>query len=89
MHIFRQEKVERLSLGMSPLYQLGAEFNYNKISRKVLRFSYKNMNFLYPFKGNVSHKKKFSGEQKRVYFCCTKGNSLWKIFLLMKAIRII
>ena len=88
MDIFRQEKVEILSLGMSPLYQLGAEFNYNKISRKVLRYSYKNMNFLYPFKGNISHKKKFAGEQKRVYFCSTKGNSLWKIFLLMKAIRI-
>ncbi|MCK5811027.1 MAG: DUF2156 domain-containing protein, partial [Cocleimonas sp.] len=28
MDVFRQEKVEILSLGMSPLYQLGAEFNY-------------------------------------------------------------
>ncbi|RTZ67398.1 MAG: hypothetical protein DSZ29_00835 [Aquificaceae bacterium] len=88
LEIFRQEDVKILSLGMSPLYQLGAEFNYNKISRKVLRFSYKNMNFLYPFKGNISHKKKFAGEQKRVYFCSTKGNRLWEIFLLMKAIRI-
>ena len=88
MEVFRQEQAEILSLGMSPLYQLGAEFNYNKISRKILRFSYKNMNFLYPFKGNISHKRKFAGEQKRVYFCSTKGNNLWKIFLLMKAIRI-
>ena len=88
MDVFRQENIKKLSLGMSPLYQLGAEFNYNKISRKVLRYSYKNMNFLYPFKGNVSHKKKFAGEQKRVYFCSTKGNRLWEIFLLMKAIGI-
>lgn len=85
MDIFRQEKVEILSLGMSPLYSLGAEFNYNKISRKVLRFSYKNMNFLYPFKGNFNHKKKFAGEQKRVYFCSTTGNRLWEFFILMKA----
>ena len=88
MDVFRQEKVEILSLGMSPLYQLGAEFNYNKLSRKILRFSYKNMNFLYPFKGNINHKKKFSGEQKRVYFCSTQGNNLWEIFILMKAIGI-
>jgi len=86
LEVFRQEKVEILSLGMSPLYQLGAEFNYNKISRKVLRYSYKNMNFLYPFKGNIAHKKKFSGEQKRVYFCSTTGNRLWEISILMKAI---
>jgi phosphatidylglycerol lysyltransferase len=88
MDVFRQEKVDVLSLGMSPLYQLGAEFNYNKLSRKVLRFSYKKLNFLYPFKGNITHKKKFSGEQKRVYFCSTKGNNLWEIFILMKAIGI-
>jgi phosphatidylglycerol lysyltransferase len=85
MDIFRQEKVEILSLGMSPLYQLGAEFNYNKISRKVLRFAYKNMNFLYPMQGNANHKKKFAGEQQRVYFCSTKGNNLWEVFILMKA----
>ncbi len=88
MDVFREEEVEILSLGMSPLYQLGAEFNYNKLSRKILRFSYKNMNFLYPFKGNITHKKKFSGEQKRVYFCSTQGNNLWEIFILMKAIGI-
>jgi phosphatidylglycerol lysyltransferase len=90
MDVFRQEQVETLSLGMSPLYQLGAEFNYNKISRKVLRFSYKHLNYLYPLKGNASHKKKFSGEQQRVYFCSTstKGNTLWEIFILMKAIGI-
>ncbi|HFC92039.1 MAG TPA: DUF2156 domain-containing protein [Leucothrix mucor] len=88
MDIFRQEKVETLSLGMSPLYQLGAEFNYNKVTRKVLRFAYNNMNFLYPHKGNASHKKKFSGEQQRVYFCSTKGNNLWEIFILLKAIGI-
>ncbi len=88
MDVFRQEKVEILSLGMSPLYQLGAEFNYNKVTRKVLRFSYNNMNFLYPHKGNASHKKKFAGEQQRVYFCSTKGNNLWEIFILLKAIGI-
>jgi lysylphosphatidylglycerol synthetase-like protein (DUF2156 family) len=88
MEVFRQEKIETLSLGMSPLYQLGAEFNYNKISRKVLRFSYKNMNFLYPLQGNANHKRKFSGEQQRVYFCSTKGNNLWEIFILMKAMGI-
>ncbi|MCK5895955.1 MAG: DUF2156 domain-containing protein [Cocleimonas sp.] len=88
MAVFRREQLEILSLGMSPLYQLGAEFNYNKLSRKVLRFSYNNINFLYPLKGNAMHKKKFAGEQPRVYFCSTKGNTLWEIFILMKAIGI-
>ncbi|MCK5917883.1 MAG: DUF2156 domain-containing protein [Cocleimonas sp.] len=88
MDVFRQENVKTLSLGMSPLYQLGAEFNYNKITRKVLRFSYNNMNFLYPHKGNASHKKKFAGEQQRVYFCSAKGNNLWELFILLKAIGI-
>ena len=88
MEAFKKEQVEILSLGMSPLYSLGKEFNYNKVSRKLLRYSYNNMNFLYPFQGNTNHKKKFAGEQKRVYFCSTKGNRVWDIFLLMKAIRI-
>jgi len=88
MDVFREEKVETLSLGMSPLYQLGAEFHYNKISRKVLRFSYNNMNYLYPLQGNAKHKKKFAGDQQRVYFCSTKGNNLWEIFILMKSMGI-
>lgn len=88
MDIFRDEGVKVLSLGMSPLHQLGAEFSFNKVTRKVLRWSYKNLNSLYPFIGNFSHKKKFAGEQKRVYFCSTTGNRLWEMYILMKAIRI-
>jgi len=88
--VFKQEGVQFVSLGMSPLYQLTLQnhksFDYNHFTRDALRYAYDNLNYIYPFKGNSSHKKKFNGVKKPVFFSSTKGNSLWEVFVMMKAI---
>jgi phosphatidylglycerol lysyltransferase len=67
---FTKESVEMLSLGMSPMYVpngLKNEFNYHPFTRKAFRYAFEKLNFLYSFKGNLSHKKKFGGLQKPLY----------------------
>lgn len=84
---FEKEGVRSVSLGLMPLYVLRAHFRHNEFTMKALRYAYKKLNFLYPFQGNISHKKKFHGKHIPVYFSSTKGNRLWELFVLMKAMR--
>lgn len=85
---FKKEGVQYVSLGMSPLYlQRGMvnEFNYHPFTRKSFWYAFENLNFIYPFKGNATHKRKFNGEQKPVYFSSTSGTSLKQVFIMLKA----
>jgi len=89
INIFRQEGVEMVSLGMSPMVVpngLKNEFNYHPFTRKSFRYAFEKLNFLYPFKGNFSHKKKFGGEYHPVYVSSTNGTALHEIFVMMKAL---
>jgi len=88
--IFEQEGVRKISLGMSPLYlqkRRLSELNFNKFTRRAFRYAFNELNFIYPFKGNASHKKKFSGKQVPVYISSTKGTNLWQVFVMMKSNR--
>ncbi len=89
IEVFRQEGVEKLSLGMSPLYVpngLKNEFNYHPFTRKAFRYAFEKLNFLYSFKGNLTHKKKFAGLQEPIYISSTNGTGLREVFVMMKAI---
>ncbi|CAA6803407.1 MAG: Unknown protein [uncultured Thiotrichaceae bacterium] len=88
MDIFRSEKKERVSLGLSPLFRLREPFTHRKFTADALWFTYHKLNFLYPFQGNASHKKKFNGQQKQVFFSSTQGNSLRELFIIIKALRL-
>lgn len=86
---FQKEGVKRVSLGMSPLYLprgLSEELNFNLRTRKSFWYAFEKLNFIYPFKGNASHKKKFHGDKKPIYFSTTRGNSLFQVFVMLKAI---
>ena len=50
---------------------------------------YRHGNFLYGFQGNSSHKKKYAGREKKVYFGSTEGNTLWEILTVFKALKLI
>lgn len=89
MQRFEQEGKQTVSLGLMPLYVLRRHFQHNEFTMKALRYAYNKLNRLYPFKGNVSHKKKFHGKRRPVYFSSTQGNRLWEMFILMKAMRMI
>ncbi len=88
IEIFQQEAVQYVSLGMSPLCLqrgLSNEFNYRRYTRKAFWYAFDKLNFIYPFKGNASHKNKFNGEKNPVYISSTNGMSLWEVFIMMKA----
>ncbi len=92
IEVFRQEGVEKVSLGMSPLYVpngLKNEFNYHPFTRKSFRYAFEKLNFLYSFKGNLTHKKKFAGLQEPIYISSTNGTGLREVFVMMKAIGMI
>jgi len=87
--VFKKEGKTLISLGMSPLYSIKrTEYNYNNFLHDALWFAYRNLEFLYPFKGNALHKKKFNGTTKRVFFSSTKGNNLWQLFIALKALKL-
>ncbi len=90
INTFEKEGIQFVSLGMSPLYLQGGasqEMNHHKFTRKAFFYAYEKLNFIYPFKGNYSHKNKFNGVKKCVYISSTKGTGLWQIFVMMKAIK--
>lgn len=92
IEVFKQEEVEFVSLGMSPLYLqrgMALEFNHHHFTRKAFWYAFEKLNFLYPFKGNASHKNKFNGEKKPVYISSTNGTGLLEVFRMMKAIGIL
>lgn len=89
MRQFEAEGVQKVSLGLMPLYVLRKHFRHNEFTMKGLKYAYRKLNHLYPFQGNISHKKKFNGLRQPVYFSSTQGNRLWEMFILMKAMRMI
>ncbi len=89
IEVFEQENIEFVSLGMSPLYLqrgMALEFNHHHFTRKAFWYAFEKLNFLYPFKGNASHKNKFNGVKKPVYISSTNGTGLIEVFRMMKAI---
>lgn len=86
---FEQEGIQKVSLGLMPLYVLRKHFRHNEFTMKGLKYAYRKLNHLYLFQGNISHKKKFNGVRQPVYFSSTQGNRLWEMIILMKAMRMI
>jgi phosphatidylglycerol lysyltransferase len=89
---FKQEGIKTVSLGMSPMFVpdgLKHEFNFNSFTRKAFRYAYENLNFLYAFKGNLEHKKKFGVQQEPIYISSTNGTGLGEVFVMMKAIGMV
>jgi phosphatidylglycerol lysyltransferase len=88
MKVFQQEDKALISLGMSPLFmiQSSPKHNKNQKTQRILKYTYKNLNYIYPFQGNASHKQKFAGRQKQVYISSTEGNNLWEVLVLLKSL---
>lgn len=89
MKTLEAEGVKLISLGLMPLYVLRPHFRQNEFTMRALRYAYSKLNRLYPFKGSIAHKRKFSGRLVPVYFSSTQGNGLREIFILMKAMKMI
>ncbi len=88
LEVFKAEGVGALNLGMSPLFLqrgLSQELNYNKFTRKAFWYAFEKLNYIYPFQGNASHKKKFNGKANPVYISGTNGTGLREVFAMVKA----
>jgi phosphatidylglycerol lysyltransferase len=85
---FREEGKHRLSLGLSPLSHLEDDFAHNKLTAAVLKFTYRNLNFIYPFQGNASHKKKYDGIKRKTYFSCSRGNNIFELIGILKCLKL-
>ncbi|WP_432738208.1 phosphatidylglycerol lysyltransferase domain-containing protein [Maridesulfovibrio sp. FT414] len=70
---FRSEKIERVSLGLSPLAGMNSEFNLSGILKKISELFYRYGEPVYPFKGNDRHKSKFGGNRKKTYVASNAG----------------
>ncbi|WP_391556904.1 phosphatidylglycerol lysyltransferase domain-containing protein [Rosistilla carotiformis] len=86
--LFALEEIQYVTLGFSPLYDLQEVFPHSRITNFSLRFAYDHLNFLYPFQGNASHKKKFGGDSKPVYVSCTQGNSVRELLSIIKTLKL-
>ena len=88
MKQFEDEGKAFVSLGMSPLFMIQSRpgHNKNQLTQKILKYTYKELNFIYPFQGNASHKQKFAGDQTQVYIASSQGNNLWQVLILLKAL---
>lgn len=66
---FKQEGIKRVCLGLSPFSNLDEnELNDSKFMFAASKFMYKYCNFIYPFKGNSFHKKRYGGTKKPFYY---------------------
>lgn len=90
LETFKQEGKEKISLGMSPLCLqrgMSSELNHNAFTRQCFWYAFDKLNYIYPFKGNASHKAKFNGEQQPIYISSTQGTNLWQVLVMMKGIN--
>jgi lysylphosphatidylglycerol synthetase-like protein (DUF2156 family) len=85
---FRNEGHRTLCLGLSPCAGLGREvFTCNPTLAWALRFMFDRCNFIYPFRGNELHKRKFAGNTKPVYCASNRGTTWFDVLAVLKGIR--
>lgn len=82
MQQFKQEGVEQISLGLSPLYKVndGDDFKHSKLLKANFQFAFENANYLYNFKNLARHKNLYRPEmpgahEEKVY-CAQKTRFL-------------
>jgi lysylphosphatidylglycerol synthetase-like protein (DUF2156 family) len=88
---FRQESVERLSLGLSPFHGIGDAIRHgeNWWLKKSFQLLYRHGNRVYNFRNLGFHKSRYDGSQKLVYFCSNSPIPVADIYLSMKNARML
>ena len=84
---FKEEGITELSLGLSPLSNIGKHENDNPFTRKALKFLYEKANFAYNFKGLEFHKSRYPAETEAT-FLCTKGFLKFSPIRLMSTLNV-
>jgi lysylphosphatidylglycerol synthetase-like protein (DUF2156 family) len=85
---FAAEGAELISLGISPLSpdpapQIPQNRLYGVAARAIFRYG----NFLYPFRGNDSHKRKYGGFRRPAYVCY-RGLTIVELWRMVRAVNL-
>lgn len=82
---FRQEGLEILSLGISPLHGVRRMPGDNRALTWLLNKTYVYGDSVYPFKGLASHKLRWRAEEELVYACTADVNPLRAVLFTLQA----
>lgn len=85
---FRKEGVEKVSLGMAPLYQIQKHTHEVTWARHLQLFMFEHCGFLYAFKPLAYHKTRYRAEQQKWYQCSKGVNGLKAALLTMLATNV-
>jgi len=86
---FRRERVRVLSFGLSPLSSIcDAYFQHSRSMAWTLKKIYDHCPWIYQFKNNIFHKRKYRGVEKKVYCGSTQGNTAMEIVTVMRALKV-
>ncbi len=77
---FKEEGLELLALGISPLHQIQKHHCESSFLRRVLMFMHDHCNFLYPYKSLGFHKSRFRANESQMYICF-RGMGIPKAFM--------
>lgn len=86
LEVFRAEGLERLSLGLAPLFDLRARPGEDVLLRLLGRGLYRWGGALYNFRELAFHKRRFRGEPSDVYFCKRGLGALAAAGLTLRAV---
>ncbi len=74
--VFRAEGIERLSLGVAPLYQVKACLGDNPLLRRIEQWLFSHGNRLYAFEALAYHKTRYRAEETPWYVCARNLSAL-------------
>ena len=89
MKRFREEGIEHLSLGISPLHNIEAIPGDNPLIRRVAQLLYRHGNRLYAFQSLAYHKTRYRGDETRWYLACRDTSTLKVAWSLLRGTGIL
>lgn len=87
--VFRQEGVEQLSLGISPLYNVNRETNDRPSIRYLQQFLFNYGNSLYAFKALAYHKTRYRANEHKWYFCSHDISTVKAVWAVLQGTHLI
>ncbi|MCP5161511.1 MAG: DUF2156 domain-containing protein [Hahellaceae bacterium] len=76
LKVFKAEGIKRLSLGISPLYNVESCEGENATLRRLEQFMYKHCNMIYAFQSLAYHKTRYRADETKWYVCAKDMSSI-------------
>jgi lysylphosphatidylglycerol synthetase-like protein (DUF2156 family) len=89
MDRFREEGIQELALGISPLHGLARHPGEDRLLRVCGSLLYRWGGVLYPFRDLAFHKSRFGGTSRNLFFCKRGVGRLATVFLSLRATQVL